>query len=266
MTTNSTTNAASNQQLEPKLLPCPFCGVVPAMQSHTQEDEMDDGRYMFFVECGNSKCPMGLVSTGGPYRSEADVAKPWNTRSRVSAGGVVATVDESGWLLEKMHNGNVHYIAADYVLEWTDDPNKALRLARRADAEALCIIVEDCEKIASHEWPATASPAALVEQSDIEQPTEQNPTAAMIAYGNKRFRHGLEIAAKIADEMDARPQGADICEIIAAIRAASPAAPKEEAPMILERTGGRSRCCNSTVTWSHDGPICDACKDWAVTQ
>lgn len=65
---------------------------------------------------------------------------------------------ESGWLLEKMHNGQVHYISADYVLQWTDDPNKALRLARRKDAEALCTIVDDCEKIASHEWvPAVTS-------------------------------------------------------------------------------------------------------------
>lgn len=85
-----TNNAASNHQLEPELLPCPFCDEVPTMQSHTQEDEMDEGRYVFFVECGNGKCPMGLVSTGGPYRSEADAAKPWN--SRVSVGGVVATV------------------------------------------------------------------------------------------------------------------------------------------------------------------------------
>lgn len=70
--------------------------------------------------------------------------------------------DESGWLLEKTHEGNVHYICADYVLQWTDDPNKALRLARREDAEALTTIVEDCEKIASHEWPAaTSSPARI---------------------------------------------------------------------------------------------------------
>lgn len=60
---------------------------------------------------------------------------------------------EQGWLLEKMHEGNVHYICADYVLQWTNDPNRALRLARREDAEALTTIVEDCEKIAEHEWP-----------------------------------------------------------------------------------------------------------------
>ena len=47
---------------------------------------------------------------------------------------------------------------------------------------------------------------------------------------------------------------------------ASPAAPKEEAPLIFKRSGSRSRCCNSFVTWSADGPICDKCKKYAVTQ
>lgn len=75
---------------------------------------------------------------------------------------------ESAWLLEKMREGNVHYIAADYVLQWTDDPNKALRLARREDAEALCTIVEDCEKIAEHGWPAPASPAAIRDEAETD--------------------------------------------------------------------------------------------------
>lgn len=75
----------------PELKPCPFCGVVPTTQSHTQEDEMDEGRYLFFIECGNSACPMALVSTGGPFKDENKAANRWNTRTRVAGG--VATVD-----------------------------------------------------------------------------------------------------------------------------------------------------------------------------
>lgn len=75
----TTTNPTPTQQ--ETLLPCPFCGVVPAMQSHTQEDEMDEGRYVFFVECGNRQCPMGLVSTGGPFKEAAKAAGQWNTRA-----------------------------------------------------------------------------------------------------------------------------------------------------------------------------------------
>lgn len=78
-----------------------------------------------------------------------------------------APTSEEGWLVEKMVNGNVHYISANYVLEWTHDPNKALRLARREDAEALCTIVEDADKIAQHEWPIPTQPPAHTAITEI---------------------------------------------------------------------------------------------------
>lgn len=58
----------------------------------------------------------------------------------------------AGWLLEKMREGSVWYVTVDQLLTWTADPNKALRLARREDAEMLSEIVDDCERIAEHEW------------------------------------------------------------------------------------------------------------------
>lgn len=112
-------------------------------------------------------CSCGAACTAGEYLVhlfELDHDRVINVKPRISPASTAPVVsDESGWLLEKMHNGNVHYIAADYMLRWTDDPNKALRLARREDAEALTTIVEDCEKIAEHGWPAAAT-AAPVEQ------------------------------------------------------------------------------------------------------
>ena len=74
----------TDSKLDEALEPCPFCGVVPKMQTHTQEDEMDEGRYLFFIECGNGGCPMALVSTGGPLPSGQLAARIWNTRSRAS--------------------------------------------------------------------------------------------------------------------------------------------------------------------------------------
>ncbi len=64
--------------------------------------------------------------------------------------------EESAWLVEKGPEGigKVLYICANYMLEWTDDPNKALRLSRREDAEAICSIVEDADRVAEYEWPA----------------------------------------------------------------------------------------------------------------
>jgi hypothetical protein len=67
--------------------------------------------------------------------------------------------DEVGWLLE---NGEVtpQYIGViDGALRWTDDNLKALRLARRADAEALAEIVDDCWRIVEHTWPVPPSKA-----------------------------------------------------------------------------------------------------------
>ena len=58
----------------------------------------------------------------------------------------------SGWLLEKMLEGQIWYVTVNQVLTWTDDVNKALRLARREDADMLAEIIDDCERIAEHEW------------------------------------------------------------------------------------------------------------------
>jgi hypothetical protein len=62
------------------------------------------------------------------------------------------TAPERGWLLEKMHEGGIWYITVDQVLTWTTDPLKALRLARREDANMLAEIVDDCEKVSEHQW------------------------------------------------------------------------------------------------------------------
>ena len=59
---------------------------------------------------------------------------------------------ESGWLLEKMYEGSIWYVTIDQLLTWTTDPNKALRLARREDADMLATVVDDCEKVSEHQW------------------------------------------------------------------------------------------------------------------
>lgn len=131
--------------------------------------------------------------------------------------------DESGWLLEKMHEGNVHYVCADNVLQWTDDPNKALRLARRDDAEALATIVEDCEKIASHEWvpPAATSP----------QPPKAADVLTIIETERDRLKAefaGLIVPSRLASKIDAELEA--LTNLSAKIRAASlqPPSPQSE--------------------------------------
>lgn len=86
--------------------------------------------------------------------AERELRSLWNSRALL-ATEQGAPQGEQGWLLEKgPHKGCVWYISVDQMLTWTDDPSKALRLARREDAEALTNIVEDCERIIQHAWPA----------------------------------------------------------------------------------------------------------------
>lgn len=60
---------------------------------------------------------------------------------------------ESGWLLERRVNGKIEWMAIiGGMWEWTDDSTKALRLARRQDADALAEIIEDAEYVTEHQW------------------------------------------------------------------------------------------------------------------
>jgi hypothetical protein len=71
-----------------------------------------------------------------------------------SVTGKIELGDESAWLLEKQNKGANWFIGViDGLLDWTTDPNKALRLCRREDAEAIATICEDAERISEHLWP-----------------------------------------------------------------------------------------------------------------
>jgi hypothetical protein len=75
-----------------------------------------------------------------------------------STAGAAATSenarDESGWCLERGPASAPHYlhVAETGIFDWTLDHMKALRLARRADAEQVACIVEDADRVAEHVW------------------------------------------------------------------------------------------------------------------
>lgn len=65
--------------------------------------------------------------------------------------------DEYGWLVEdsRNHPSGIRYRTwGDFGPEWTNDPNKALRFARRQDAEMFARDDEDAWHIVEHMWPA----------------------------------------------------------------------------------------------------------------
>lgn len=77
-----------------------------------------------------------------------------NLEDKVSEleGRLVQPRDEVGWLVES--GGHVpRYRTMDASgIHWTDDPNKAIRFARRADAEMFAAGDEDAWRITEHMW------------------------------------------------------------------------------------------------------------------
>ena len=63
---------------------------------------------------------------------------------------------ERGWLLERDRNGpewlGINRVEAYVEWMWTKDSTKALRFARREDAENYAGFVEDCWTITEHQW------------------------------------------------------------------------------------------------------------------
>lgn len=69
---------------------------------------------------------------------------------------------ETAWLVERNIDGFQHYLYCDCIglLDWTPANSKALRFSRKQDAESICSIVEDADRVAEHMWlsaPTTAS-------------------------------------------------------------------------------------------------------------
>lgn len=62
----------------------------------------------------------------------------------------------SAWLLEDGSEKPRYIMADESGLGWTDDIGEALRMARRADCEALAKIVEDAWHIRQHSFPVSA--------------------------------------------------------------------------------------------------------------
>lgn len=60
---------------------------------------------------------------------------------------------ETGWLLERRDNSKIEWLAlsnGDWA--WTGDSTKALRFARKQDADAMSEIISDAEYVTEHQW------------------------------------------------------------------------------------------------------------------
>jgi hypothetical protein len=101
------------------------------------------------------------VADGNDYTKQGAtplVAKlPNNSNAAETAAN-----SESAWLVEKTVNGFPHYLYASCLglFEWTPVNSKAMRFSRREDADMICNVVEDAEKVAQHVWTDAEDPKA----------------------------------------------------------------------------------------------------------
>lgn len=61
---------------------------------------------------------------------------------------------EIAWLVEKKFYDGYRYLMVDEagVFDWTIDHMQALRFSRNKDANAICYIVEDADRVSEHQW------------------------------------------------------------------------------------------------------------------
>ena len=100
-----------------------------------------------FCNDGRGLCGVCLLDHECKGRIGAEIPEPY-AGYREHAEAVTAMHELSGWVLEKGPSDNPVYLACEqFMFSWESDLQKALRLARRKDAEALSTIVEDAEHI-----------------------------------------------------------------------------------------------------------------------
>jgi hypothetical protein len=106
-------------------------------------------------------------SLGGRTAREGYAANPEYSHPVAQEGDQ----SESGWCLEKGSAFDPLYLHASEngILDWTPENAKALRFARRADAESMVSIVEDADRVAEHIWIGTTPNAQPTPSKGGEQ-------------------------------------------------------------------------------------------------
>jgi hypothetical protein len=128
-----------------------------------QNDERDFNRILAAITelvVGKHASP----SVPSVAQSIEDINRIWNAmpaalflRTYLAAAPRPAAVGaaglESGWCVERGPASAPNYLHVDGgLLAWTPDHMKAMRFARRADAEQITEIVDDADRIAEHAW------------------------------------------------------------------------------------------------------------------
>lgn len=142
--------------------------------------------------CQNPRCPIEGKHWYDPRESEATPAPP-------SGETGDDWYIETGWVLTKHDKGALWYIGVtdSGMLGWTDDNLKALRLARREDADKLAEICDDVEKVEEHQWCGPlAAPADT--RKEFEEWARSEPEVGFNGKRNDHFESYVDYSDEVA--------------------------------------------------------------------
>jgi len=117
-----------------------------------------------------------ILSIGDARRTVFKVVK--NVRaalerlSRTDAEEKAGKADEAGWLIEKDDPPVYAVLSDDFDEHWTDDAEKALRFARREDAQAYVDHIgwtSPPVRVVEHMWPEVSRPSPASARGEIAQ-------------------------------------------------------------------------------------------------
>ena len=114
-------------------------------------------------------------------------------RETLQAGSAQG-VDETGWIIEKDDPPVYHLVSGDHDEHWTDDVNKALRFARKEDADAYVDHVG---------W--TSPPVRTAEHMWIAPRVVRWDRPALPAYADPNFRYDEKTASYVRIKNDDAP-------------------------------------------------------------
>lgn len=137
----------------------------PEQASGSDVTHFDDGSTFQLIGWAGGAAPgRSFSAVMCEYRKPSGKAEIFDyvreTRWIDGTAAAGARTQESGWCVERGAASSPMYLhVQNGLLNWTPDHMKALRFARRADAEQITEIVEDADRIAEHVWMSSEQAA-----------------------------------------------------------------------------------------------------------
>jgi len=208
-----------------------------------------------------------LIENGCDEKFARHIVNQWNEKCRTAAPTPPsADVDETGWLIEKDDPPVYHLVTDDFDEHWTPDASKALRFARRDDAQAYVDHVgwtSPPVRVAEHMWPIQSAAHGGGTESDGGGKVGSSP--ALASEGQQRVHeHGVMPVGDTAANMDSIGAGPSDtrpdCSNLSYLKQPFPSDPAQEPITDLEWLAAHQSLALSFDGFGDDDPA------WKVHQ